>query len=1108
MVNLNNVVSIDNNYNLNVSGLYESFFGLYLSNLLYKSKKNIYVVVNSLYEANIIYNNVSSFTDQVLLFPMDDFLTSEAIAISPDLLINRMETIRILSGNDISKIVITNLMGYLRYLPTLDKYRECIIQLKISMEISPVNLCRKLVRSGYRKESIVTNTGEFGSRGFVVDVFPIGEDNPIRIEFFGDVIESIRYFDVNTQKSVSEINELSIFPYFEFLCDDPYSDYDNVNQKFLPLFSNKVVSLLDYLSDPIVVYKDYSQLKVGYSSICQQILSYREGKDDKFSGNYMHDFSIIKPVYNIFYSNIDNIIDGNNYDKLVSFSVKSIPIFNEDISAINFFIRDKVENGYTVVICIKKSQFRSMINNLNMRFVESSIDHVIENEVNLLECSLSEGFEYGKFIFLSQKELFHDSISNKKYKTKFKYSTKITDLNKLSKGDYVVHLVHGIGIYNGIKALEFNGIKKDYIEVLYHGKDKLFIPVEKIDVLSKYSGKEGIVPKINKLGGNDWEKTKNRVNKKVCDMADELIKLYAERESRMGFAFAADNDMQKNFENDFPYELTVDQKRAISQVKTDMESVHPMDRLLCGDVGFGKTEVAFVAAFKAIMNSKQVFLLCPTTILSNQHYKNALQRFKNYPINIKLFNRFTSVKECNSIISGLENGTVDFVIGTHRLLNDAVIPKDLGLLIIDEEQRFGVRHKEKIKQYKSTVDVLTLSATPIPRTLQMSMAGIRSLSLIETPPVDRYPVQTYVVEENNAIIKDAVYKELSRDGQVFILYNRVDKIEKKVTEIEKLIPDARIIYAHGQMNKNDLEDRMLHFINHDYDILVCTTIIETGIDIPNVNTLIILNADHFGLSQLYQIRGRVGRSNKFAYAYLMYEPFKSLSETAVKRLNVIKEFTELGSGFSIATRDLSIRGAGDILGSEQAGFMDSVGVDLYLQMLNTEVLRRQGKNVEDLPDVDDLKPLLNVSTHIKNSYVDDEDLKIEIHRLINSIDSFATLENVKELLEDRFGRIDSDMEVYMYEEWFEKLANKVSVKNVRETKNCIEVIFDKEVVKNFDTEKLFVDAFNISNMFRFQMRGDNLVIILDTIKLDRHPVYYLVGLFENIISNRVGYLSE
>ena len=532
-----------------------------------------------------------------------------------------------------------------------------------------------------------------------------------------------------------------------------------------------------------------------------------------------------------------------------------------------------------------------------------------------------------------------------------------------------------------------------------------------------------------------------------------------------------------------------------------MESIQPMDRLLCGDVGFGKTEVAFVSAFKAIMDSKQVLLLCPTTILSNQHFTSAIERFKNFPVSIGLLNRFTSSKEEKRIIEGLKNGTIDMVIGTHRLLSDDIKPYDLGLLIIDEEQRFGVKHKEKIKQYKTNVDVLTLTATPIPRTLQMSMTGIRSLSLIETPPVDRYPVQTYVIEENDQIIKDAVYKELSRDGQVFILYNKVEDIELKMLKLSRLIPDAKINYAHGQMTKTELENRMLGFINKEFDVLLCTTIIETGIDIPNVNTLIILDADRFGLSQLYQIRGRVGRSNKFAYAYLMYQPMKRLTEQAVKRLNVIKEFTELGSGFSIATRDLSIRGAGDILGSEQAGFIDSVGIDLYMKMLNNEVLRRRGEFVSELSD-DDIKPYINVSTHIKDTYVSNEDLKIEIHRKINTISSRDSYNEIKNELEDRFGKLDEDMLIYMHEEWFEKLAHQLNVINVRQTRNYIEMIFDKILIDYISLDDLFVKSFSITPMFRFNKRGENLVIILDTIKLDKHPVYYLVDLLLLITENK------
>ena len=826
----------------------------------------------------------------------------------------------------------------------------------------------------------------------------------------------------------------------------------------------------------------------------EEVVTYQSTKDSSFSGKYMFDLNDISVSFPIYYMNIDHYTS----DKVYDFGVHTINNFNENSDVINQFIRNHISHGDTVVLCLKKYQIFSVMKFLNMKVVESDFEHIVPNEVNLVSEPINAGFIYQNFVFLTANELFIMKEKQKRYRTKFKYSSTISDINKLEVGDYVVHDVHGIGVYHGIKTLTFSGVVKDYLEVLYQGEDKLYIPVEKIDLLSKYTGKEGVVPRINRLGGTEWQKTKKRVKKKVQEMAADLLQLYAERETRKGFAFSHDNDMMIDFEEEFPYDLTPDQTRAISQIKEDMEKPVPMDRLLCGDVGFGKTEVAFVAAFKAILDSKQVLFLCPTTILSNQHYENALERFKNFPVSIGLLNRFTSPKEAKKIIEGLSNGTIDLVFGTHRLLSDDIKPKNLGLLVIDEEQRFGVTHKEKIKKYKTNVDVLTLTATPIPRTLQMSLVGIRSLSLIETPPVNRYPVQTYVIEENNQILKDAIYKELSRGGQVFILYNKVESIEEERFKISNLVPNARIITAHGQMNKNDLENRILDFVNHEYDILICTTIIETGIDIPNVNTLIIIDADRFGLSQLYQIRGRVGRSDKFAYAYLMYHPAKVLTEAAVKRLNVIKEFTALGSGFSIATRDLSIRGAGDILGSEQAGFIDSVGIDLYLKLLNEEVARKKNLVVSDEEELEESKPLLNVSTHIEDSYVTEDDLKIEIHRKINEIDSKEKLEEVKAELEDRFGRISSDMLIYMYEEWFEKLAVAVGLKRVSQTKNSIELVFPEEIVKKMKVDELFMDSYEISSSFRFLSRGSNLVIILDIIKLEKHPIYYLTSLLDLI----------
>lgn len=1076
--------------NMGITGVTDEFFCVLLYSTLQREKKNILVVVNSLYEANQLYSSLSNYTDNVSLFPMDDFLTSEALAISPELRYNRLETInKVLEQPN---IVITNLMGYLRFLPTKKNYLQAFLNLEVGNTINPQELVEKLVQSGYTRDTIVNKTGEFAVRGFIIDVFPVESDTAVRIEFFDDEIESIRYFDCDTQKSLSSISSILIRPCSEFLTTKIVEE-DSSKQKFLP-FYEEVSSILDYLGDSITFFKDYEQLKVSFSQIMEEVLTYRSTKDAEFNGKYMFDFLDINPTFPIYYMNIDHYLSNN----ILDLGVHTINNFNENADSINLFIRQSINDGKTVVLCLKKYQIFSVMKFLNMKVVETDFDHIIPNEVNLVSTPLKAGFVYQNYVFLTANELFLVKEKQKKYRTKFKYSSSISDINKLSVGDYVVHNIHGIGVYNGIKTLSLSGVQKDYVEVLYQGEDKLYIPVEKIDLLNKYTGKEGYAPKVNKLGGSEWEKTKNRVKKKVQDMADDLLQLYAEREARQGFAFSPDCDMLLDFEAEFPYELTPDQKRAIAQIKEDMEKPTPMDRLLCGDVGFGKTEVAFVAAFKAILDSKQVLFLCPTTILSNQHYENAMERFKDFPVSIGLLNRFTSPKEVKRIIEGISNGTIDLVFGTHRLLSDDIKPKNLGLLVIDEEQRFGVTHKEKIKRYKTNVDVLTLTATPIPRTLQMSLVGIRSLSLIETPPVNRYPVQTYVIEENNQILKDAIYKELSRDGQVFILYNKVESIEEEMYRIQNLVPDARIITAHGQMNKNALENRILDFINHEYDILVCTTIIETGIDIPNVNTLIIMDADRFGLSQLYQIRGRVGRSDKFAYAYLMYHPAKVLTESAVKRLNVIKEFTALGSGFSIATRDLSIRGAGDILGSEQAGFIDSVGIDLYLRLLNEEVARK--KNIE-LPleeEEIDSKPLLNVSTHIDDHYVSEDDLKIEIHRKINEIDSAEKLEDVKAELEDRFGRVNDDMLIYMYEEWFEKLAKRVGVKRVSQTKNSIELVFPEEVVSKFRVDELFMDSYEISPSFRFLSRGSNLVIILDIIKLEKHPIYYLVSLLDLI----------
>ena len=806
----------------------------------------------------------------------------------------------------------------------------------------------------------------------------------------------------------------------------------------------------------------------------------------------MNDFDLITNDYFDFIS-FDSLSSIDSINK-----ISELEPFSNDIKIVNDRLNGYLKNSYNVIICISNLQrANKLLENLNNKnIVLTNENDIYKDKINLIIKKMNKGFIYNKCIFICENDLFSSSES-KQYKTKFRLGSRVKDINKLNIGDYVIHAMHGIGRYCGLKTLDKNGLKKDYLLIEYRDTDKLYIPVEKIDMISKYSSKEGYEPKLNKLGSTDWEKTKLKAKKRIEDIAAELLNLYALRESVEGFAFPKDDKMQYDFEKEFKYNETMDQLKVIDEIKSDMEKPHPMDRLLCGDVGYGKTEVAFRAIFKAIMGGKQAAILCPTTILSSQHFKNAVERFSSFPVNIEILNRFVTPKKVKNVLENLKTGKIDLLIGTHRILSDDIEFKDLGLLIIDEEQRFGVKHKEKIKEYKNTVDVLTLSATPIPRTLQMSMTGLRSLSLIETPPNDRYPIQTYVLAENNSIIKDAIYKEISRKGQCFILCNNIEMLDSKRIELSRLVPDAKIEIAHGKMNKNELEDIMYRFDNKEFDVLLCTTIIETGIDIANVNTLIIYDADNFGLSQLYQIRGRVGRSNKIAYCYLMYNKSKILSEIAIKRLKAIKDFTELGSGFSIAMRDLSIRGAGDILGSQQAGFIDAIGIELFMEMLDNEIKRLKGIEIEK-EDNELNQPLIEIETSISSEYIEEEELKIEIHKQINKINSYESLLETKNELEDRFGKLSDNLIIYMYEEWFEKLALSLDIKEFKQTKNSIEIIIRESIVNNLEVQNLFFEVTKLSKNFRFAMRGKNMVITLDIISLDKHFIYYLIDLLNLI----------
>ena len=1091
--NIFDVGSMSSDYS--IIGLNKEMSSLYIYDSFIKYNKGILVVASELYEANLLFEYLSKYTDKVLFFPMDDFLTSEAISVSPEFKAERIDTLNKLINDD-KYIVVTNLMGYLRYLPLPSLWKDSNVNISVNCDYDRDSLLNKLYNMGYIRNVLVNETGNIGVRGYVIDIFPIMEENPVRIEFWGDTVTSIKYFDVDTQRSISEIDNICIYPFTEFLLNDYSIDFIN-SQKYLANYGS-VASIYDYINDGICFFSDYNLILNSYSTLVDTIMDYDANYSADIKTNYMNSFTDIVIKHSVYIMNFDNVV--NKSVKSLKFSINNIENYDNNYEKLKSDLLNYVKNNKTVIICVLDKNMASRISDyLEIDdIIYTDECNIINGKINLIIKSIPRGFIYGNYIVISYVDIFSLGNNVKKYKSKFKTGTRTSNILDINKGDFVVHEMFGIGIYDGLVTIPKNGMKKDYLKIIYADDDILYIPVENIDRISKFSGKDGVGVKLNSLSNDNWQKKKGKVKAKLESIADDLLKVSTDRELKVGFAFKKDDENQKMFDSGFVYTETPDQIKSINDIKREMESSKPMDMLLCGDVGYGKTEVAFRAMFKAVDSGKQVAYLCPTTILSNQQYTSCIERFKDFPVRIELLNRFVDKSRQKKIIDDLEKGLVDIVFGTHRLLSNDVKYRDLGLLVVDEEQRFGVTHKEKIKQYKSTVDVLTLSATPIPRTLQMSMSGVRSLSLIETAPQERYPIQTYVLEENNLVIKDAIYKELSRNGQTFILYNNVNNIETKVNEFRSLVPEAKIDYAHGQMNKINLENKMNNFINNKFNVLVCTTIIETGIDIPNVNTLIILDADRFGLSQLYQIRGRIGRSNKIGYAYLMYGKNKFLTDTAIKRLDVIREFTELGSGFKIAMRDLSIRGAGDILGREQSGFIDSIGIELYLKMLNEAVRKSKGEKIIEEDTKKNDKPLIEVSTHISDSYISDVELKILIHKKINEVKDETTLNDIRDELSDRFGKISEEMEIYMYEEWFEKIAKSLGINKVVTMKNNIDIELPCELSSKIDGERLFNDAYFISKMFRFLYKDSSIHIILDTIKLEKHFLIYLIELLEKI----------
>ncbi|HKL47183.1 MAG TPA: transcription-repair coupling factor [Candidatus Izemoplasmatales bacterium] len=743
------------------------------------------------------------------------------------------------------------------------------------------------------------------------------------------------------------------------------------------------------------------------------------------------------------------------------------------------------------------SEFKKILSNKGLPFRQKNT--IEPNQINLIvDASVynvySRSFETK---IITEEALRKRAIQHKRgdYISVYKRSTKLSDINDLKPGDYVVHYHYGIGQFLEIKTMTFGQQETDYIHIEYQNKDKLYITLDAIDQIHKYSGSEGFKPKLSKIGGKSWSKAKERVRKQVQEIADQLIDLYSRREKSKGFSYTDFPDIENEFVNTFEYIETNDQRKAISDVFNDMRKPTPMDRLICGDVGFGKTEIALRAAFKAVLNEKQVSYLAPTTVLSKQHYKTFKNRMSDFGINIELINRFVTRKHQKLILEGIKSGHIDILIGTHRLLSKDIEFKDLGLLIVDEEQRFGVMHKERIKEMKVNVDVLSLSATPIPRTLNMAIMGVKNMSLLETAPKNRYPVQTYVLERNKIILRDAIERELGRNGQVFYLFNRVSRIDFIADQVQDIVPQARIGIAHGQMSKSQLEKIIDQFINQELDVLISTTIIETGIDIPNANTLIVHDADMLGLSQLYQIRGRVGRSNKIAYAYLMYKRNKRLTPEAEKRLKVIKEFTELGSGFKIALRDLSIRGAGDVLGKEQSGFIDSVGIDMYMKILEEEIHKAQG----DEPKKEENRGVkTKVSKFIDKEYIEDDYIKIEMHKKIKKVQSLSDMQSLLDEITDRFGHYSADLEIYVYEQLFEHLTKVLDIEKVKDGKSKRTLIVSKKGTKNLAGDQIFKSGIDVSKDIRFAYKNDRIHIILDTLNLEKHWLFTMVKFLDKI----------
>lgn len=1034
-----------------ISGLQGSAKQLLIAALHQTLQRPIFVLTHNMFSAQKVAEDLKECLEerQVLLYPANELTTAELAAIDPEVQSQRMQTLSKLAQG-FSGIVVSPYAGIRRLLPSKQVMSSARLHLKTGQEIELETVMQTLRDLGYERVDRVESPGQMSLRGGIVDVCPLIGEDAYRIEFFDDIIDSIRVFDTDDQRSKHKVDEVEIIPCKEIIADSKrfqnaaQSAFERMQEhlakvtdanlkqkleenlswdierlregqqfqglyKYISLLYPEKETLLDYfdqqsllvIDEPIRLIETAKQMDHDEAESIAAML--QDGKimpSLKFSKTYD---SLLqnKPLPTLYISLFLRQIPNASPQNIVNYSCRPMQNFHGQMNVLKSEMERWKKNDFEVFVMTGTKERREKVR----RVFE---DYQIElPKIELMD--LQSGFEFpsARIAVITEEEIFNKRQRKPKRPAKrIENAERIKSYTDLKVGDYVVHVNHGIGKYIGIGTLEVGGVHKDYIHIQYAGDDKLSVPIDQIHLVQKYIGAEEKEPKLYKLGGTEWARVTKKARSSVKDIADDLVKLYASRQTARGYAFSKDTPYQKEFEDKFPYDETPDQLRAIAEIKADMEKPVPMDRLLCGDVGYGKTEVAIRAAFKATMDGKQVAVLVPTTILAQQHYETFRERFADYPVNIQMLSRFRTRKDQQETIKGLKTGVVDIVIGTHRLLSKDIVFKDLGLLIVDEEQRFGVSHKEKLKQLKLNVDVLTLTATPIPRTLHMSMLGVRDLSVIETPPENRFPVQTYVVEYSDTVVREAIERELARNGQVYYLFNRVQGIYQIAEQISSLVPDARVAICHGQMSEQELERTILDFLDGEFDVLVSTTIIETGVDIPNVNTLLVHNADHMGLSQLYQLRGRVGRSNRIAYAYFMYQRDKVLQEAAEKRLSAIKEFTELGSGFKIAMRDLAIRGAGNLLGAEQHGFIASVGFDLYSQMLAEEIEKKkqeiEGKEAAPKPVVT-TQIDVELDAYIPSEYIYDHMQKIEIYKKIASAQSLDEIDELYDELVDRFG---------------------------------------------------------------------------------------------------------